>query len=33
MMSAATIAVGPYAVSFPRDIRRNLFNITLGYNF
>lgn len=33
MKSASVIAAGPYQVDLRRDIRRNLFNITVGYNF
>lgn len=33
MLSKSTITSGPYTVRFPSDIRRNIFTITLGYNF
>lgn len=33
MKSASVIHAGPYEVDLRRDIRRNLFNISLGYNF
>ena len=33
MKSASVIQAGPYAIDLRRDIRRNLFNISVGYNF
>lgn len=33
MKSASVIQAGPYEVDLRRDIRRNLFNISVGYNF
>lgn len=33
MKSASVIQAGPYEVDLRRNIRRNLFNISVGYNF
>lgn len=33
MLSKGSIKSGPYTVHFPADIRRNIFTVTLGYNF
>lgn len=33
MKSASVIQAGPYAIDLRRDVRRNLFNISVGYNF
>ncbi len=33
MKSASVIQAGPYAVDLRRNIRRNLFNLSVGYNF
>lgn len=33
MLSHGSIKSGPYTVNFPSDIRRNIFTLTLGYNF
>lgn len=33
MKSASIIEAGPYKVDLRRNIRRNLFNISVGYNF
>lgn len=33
MKSASVIQAGPYQVDLRRNIRRNLFNISVGYNF
>lgn len=33
MKSASVIEAGPYKVDLGRNIRRNLFNISVGYNF
>lgn len=33
MKSASVIKAGPYEVDLGRNIRRNLFNVSVGYNF
>lgn len=33
MKSASVVTSGPYQIELDRNIRRNLFNITIGYNF